>query len=655
MKFSIARDAASCVAAVLLAAVSCAAQATHSGTAQPRSQTSQHSGQVIFSRSTDANGQTTTQAGPAATQPGAHPATETTITDAERQAVAFTNLDLDVHLHTSAHQLDVRALLTVRNDGKVPLVHIPLQISSALNWERIRIAGRDVSFPVATLNSDADHTGQLHEAAVPLTQPLAPGATVQLDVTYSGAVVSSAQRLVAVGTPSDLALRSDWDEIAVPFTGLRGFGNVVWYPVSSVPVILGDGARLFNEIGEHKLRLSGAQFRLRLTVEFPYGEQPNIALVDGYPVALKVVSAGTFDPEVDGIATAEPPAATLGFQAPSLFVAIRKAHTGTDLTAWTTPDNEVNVQAWTTAATTVAPFLEDWLGPHPRSQLTLLDLPDPQDTPYETGALIAASLHELPADRLDGLLVHALTHAYTSSVTQSAPAWLDEGLATFMSSVWVEKQSGRDQALGTLEADRTALAMGEPSSPGESPGQPLSRAISPIYYRTKAAYVFWMLRQIIGDSELSAALRAYVAAPGSGTAAFEQFVRQSAPDHDLSWLFADWIDADKGLPDLGIDSVYPNPAVAGNFLVAVNLSNSGYSAADVPLTVRSALTSITERVLIPARSKLVKRILIQGMPTMVQLNDGTVPETEASVHITHLEAPGANPAPPGTSQSPPPQ
>ena len=56
---------------------------------------------------------------------------------------------------------------------------------------------------------------------------------------------------------------TDWDAIGVDFTGLRGFGNVVWYPVSSVPVILGDGARVFDEMGEHKLRMAGARFRLQ--------------------------------------------------------------------------------------------------------------------------------------------------------------------------------------------------------------------------------------------------------------------------------------------------------------------------------------------------------------------------------------------------------
>ena len=52
--------------------------------------------------------------------------------------------------------------------------------------------------------------------------------------------------------------------------------------------------------------------------------------------------------------------------------------------------------------------------------------------------------------------------------------------------------------------------------------------------------------------------------------------------------------------------------------------------------MRSDATSVTQRVRVPARGKIVQRILIQGKPAEVQLNDGTVPETQASVHISTL-------------------
>jgi len=647
MKLSLAGTA---MASLCLAALPCAAQ-----TAPPQ-QNQQPKGQVIFSRSTDENGQVTTQAAQTAQHPAVQMASEPSAEDAERQAVTFTNFDMDVRLRSAAQQVAVRALIVVRNDGKTPLAHIPLQISSSLNWERIRMNARDVAFQVATLNSDADHTGQLHEAAVPLTQPLAPGATLQLDVTYSGSIAANAQRLLAIGTPPDVALHSDWDQISVPFTGLRGFGNVVWYPASSVPVILGDGARLFDEMGEHKLRMAGAHFRLRLTVEFPHGQPPTVALINGHPATLAVTESGSLDQnqEVAGVATATLDGATLGFEAPSLFVAIRTPHPGLNLTAWTLPENQVAVQAWTTAATTVTPFLQGWLGLRPRAQLTLLDLPDPEDAPFETGALLATTIREAGPEQLNGILAHALTHAWM----QSPRAWLSEGVAHFMGTLWIEKQRGRDQALGTLEASRAALALAEPESPGQGPGQPLAQAISPVYYRTKAAYVLWMLRDVAGDQTLSAALRAYNPSQDlgkdTGRSSFENLLEQAGVRRDLSWLFADWVDADKGLPDLSIEGAFPSTASAGNWLVAVNLANNGYAAAEVPVTVRSDSASVTQRVRIPAHGKAVQRILIQGKPTEVQLNDGTIPETQASVHVTSLDGSAATP-PTGSSSNRPQQ
>ena len=595
-------------------------------------------GKVIFSRSIDENGETTTQVGPAKTPPMV---TTPIADDSERQAIRFTSFDMDVHLRPEVHQIAVRAQLTVRNDGKTPLAHIPLQLSSQLNWERIRVDGRDIPFKIATLNADFDHTGQLHEAEVTLDEPLAAGSSLKLDVTYSGTITPSAQRLTAIGTPEDAALHTDWDSIDTEFTGLRGFGNVVWYPVSAIPVILGDGARLFDEIGRHKLRLGGSRFSLHLTIEFPHGRAPTVALINGQPADLHITDSASPGIEIPGVATAQLDQRALGFEAPSIVVAIRKAHEEANLTAWTLPENEISVQSWTTAAATVTPFLQSWLGQRPRAQLTLLDLPDRQDAPFESGALLATSLHEAPQEQLEGIMAHALTHAWM----QSPRAWLSEGVAHFMGTLWIEKQQGRQKALSALEAGRQALALAEPESPGESSGQPLNAAISPVFFRSKATYVLWMLRDIAGDPTLSAALRAYDpshdlgrgSSKDSGPGSFETLVEQAGEQRDLSWFFTDWVNNDRGLPDLSIESVFPTPQPAGNWLVAVNLANSGYASAEVPVTVRSDNTSITQRVRVPARGKVVQRILIQGKPTEVQLNDGTVPETEASVHVTSLD------------------
>jgi hypothetical protein len=605
-------------------------------------------GQVIFSRSTDDSGQTTTTAGPAAPKTSGQTVSTPVATDAEREALTFTAFDMDVHLRPVAQQIDVRALLTVRNDGHTPLAHIPLQISSSLDWETIRLAGHDLVFTVATLNSDVDHTGQLHEAAIALATPLAPGATLQLDVTYSGSIPQSAQRLITIGTPGDAALHTDWDSIAVDFTGLRGFGNVVWYPASSVPVILGDGARVFDEMGEHKLRMAGAHFRLHLTDEFPHGQAPTVALINGHLVPFALTEPSTAGPAVAGIATSSLDEPALGFEAPSLFLAVRTAHQATNTALYAIPEDDFAVEGWASAASFVTPFLQSWLGQTPRSQLTILDLPDPDDAPFETGPLLVTAIHQGTPDELDGVFAHALTHAWMCTSTSSPPAWLGEGVAHFMGTLWIEKQQGRKKALESLESGRSALALGEPASPGESPGQPLAQAISPVYYRTKATYVFWMLRDLAGDAALSAALRAYSPAedaaqglgPAAGSDYFEKLIEQAGLRRDLTWFFSDWVDADKGLPDIAIDSVFPSHTEGDNWLVAVNLSNSGYAAAEIPVTVSNADASVTQRVIVPARGKATQRILIEGQPTRVQANDGTVPETDASIHIRNLDGAG---------------
>ena len=644
------------LAVILFISTAISSRAQSPQSTPPSDQSQQPHGQVIFSRSTDENGQTTTTAGPAA-KPLGQSVNAPVATDDERQSVTFASYDMDVHLGLLEHHMAVRAAMTIRNSGVALLAHIPLQISSSLTWERIRVAGRDTAFTVATLNSDVDHTGQLHEATVTLAQPLAPGASLQLDVTYSGPVAPSAQRLLAIGTPQDMAVHSDWDAIDVDFTGLRGFGNVVWYPAASVPVILGDENRVFDEMGEHKLRMSAAHFRLRLAAEFPHGHAPTVAVINGHLAPLAITETSTEGSEVAGVATASADTA-LGFQAPSLFLALRTQKHATNTEIFAMPSDEPAVEDWSASAAEVSPFLQGWLGEKPRSQLAILDLPDSDDAPFETGSLLATSIRQATPEQLDSVLAHALTHAWLDSPR----AWLSEGVAHFMGTLWIEHESGRKKALEALETGRAALALAEPASPGESPGQPLGQAIAPVYYREKATYIFWMLRDLVGDSVLSAALHAYSpsadAALGlgekSGSGSFEKLIAQAAaatgfssstssalspqtePNRDLSWFFADWVDADKGLPDLAIGEVFAAPTEAGNWLVTVNLSNSGYASAEVPVTVSTAATSITQRVLIPGRGKTSPRILIQGKPTQVQANDGIVPETQASVHVKDL-------------------
>jgi hypothetical protein len=579
----------------------------------------EHPGTVIFSRSV---GDSTAPAKPAA------PTAEVRATDGERQAITFLTYDLDVHLQPREHAMAVRARVLVRNGSSSPLSRLALQISSSLQWTGVRVGGDPAPFSQQVVNSDIDHTGALREAVIPLARPLGPQQSLSVDLAYEGTAALSANRLEQIGTPSDVAEASDWDRVSDEFVGLRGFGNVAWYPVASVPVALGDGAKFFTEAAAERQRQSQATVTMRVTEEF-FGEAPNLAVLDGEVSAVTPTSlpaaAG-----VPGIVTCTLPPAKLGLASPSLFLLTRTAREGNGVKVFARTEDVANAQAYLSAASIVAPLVNRWLGTEPRGALNIVDLPEGEDAPFEDGEVLFANVQATEPGKLTDVLIHSLTHLYF----RSSYAWLQEGVPSFMGSLWQEQNHGRDVAIQQMDNTRGALSLAEPGDAASTgiDRQALLVARDPVYYRTKATYVLWMLRDLAGDNALARALRAYQ--PGSDTAGtgFEQVLEQ-ASGKDLKWFFDDWVYHDRGLPDLSIAGVFPNKAsVPGSYIVAVDVANSGTAEAQVPVSVSSGTATVTEMLRIPAKSRVSHRFVLQGQPEEVAVNDGTVPEVEASVH-----------------------
>jgi hypothetical protein len=623
------------IAAVVLCGTCCIAVAQQATPAPPTPQPtpqqteppkpSNPNAKILFSRSTDdaSTNQTDAEAKPKPQIPVAK------VTDQERAAVAYTSYNLDIHLTPQQHTISVRAQLVLRNDGDQPLSVLPIQLSSALNFDDVIFNGKRLPFGQQLVNSDVDHTGQLREAVVELPQALAPKTSLNLDIVYSGTLEPSARRLEQLGTPADLAARSDWDEISADFVGLRGFGNVVWYPVSSVPALLGDGAKVFNEIAAQKSRQSSAAIQMRVSAEF-FDIAPTVAVLDGHVEQLgkpDAIPSNGFP----GVVTCTFGPATLGFRVPTLFLSTSKPQEGNGVRIYAREEHTADAQAYMSAAALVQPMLQQWLGEKPKHQLTIIDLPE-DDASFEQGSALFTSLaNDLP-ETLAPQVVRGLAHAYFESPRE----WLNEGVASFVGTLWTEHTHDRNLALETLESARGALAFAEPASPGAGPGQDLLHASDVIYYRTKATYVLWMLRDVAGDRQLAAALQSYDPAADTTPEYFEHLVeRPSAldPAKDLKWFFDNWVYNDRGLPDLSITGIHPSPAAqSGEYLVGIDILNDGYAEVEVPVTVRSLKGTLTERVRLPGKTTTAHRILVQGIPQEVTVNDGTVPEVQATIH-----------------------
>jgi hypothetical protein len=624
----------SLLATVLFVSSAAVAQATP----PPDPDQSVPHGKVLFSRDQDS---------PANEKPAKAPAKQPTvaITDVERSSLTFTAYDLDVHLTPAQSHLATRAEFTVKNCGKEPLPRLVLQISSSLHWESfaLRSGGRvsPLSFTEQTIDTDADHTGKATEAVVSLPQPLEPGASVDLSSFYSGELVQSAERLERIGAPLDQAARADWDRISPEWTGLRGFGSVLWYPTAAAPVFLGDGAKLFESVGKTRLQQAAATIHLRLTVEY-VGDTPDAAFFCGRREQLKVVSENQSLPvaESPGVATAEFSDRPIGFRTPSLFVTDRAGTVTNNSLISAVTDHYDAVPSYGTAADKVRPLLAEWLGPGPLSILYLLDH---DGQPFEDDALLVAPMRASTPDTLAPELVHSLSHAWF----RSSHAWLDEGVAQFMGLQWMEQSLGRETAVAHLQEEAKALALVEPpparGTESTDEGQSLIRASDEVYYRTKAAAVLQMLRSLVGDDALRRTLQLYREDKLDSDPKEFQRVLERTSRRDLAWFFDDWVYRDRGLPDLSIASVTPRAIdQIGNkgagWLVAVEVRNEGGATADVPVTVRSGTLTSTQRLRIPGRSSASTRIVFEGMPTEVLVNDGTVPEVGSSIHSKQIVA-----------------
>lgn len=604
---------------------------------------------------------------PAATEKEAPQTATPQLTDADRSAIRITRYDLDVRIVSATSRLTGRARLTLRNASESPLPRIALQISSTLTWESASVQGSMLPIAQHVLDTDADHTGRARELIVTLPQPLAPGESLTLDTFYSGTITANGERLERLGAPSSQALQTDWDGITPDATALRGFGNVLWFPVAAPQLFLQDGT-LVPAVGRERMEHADTPVSLRLSVEFS-GEAPTAAYFCGRRQTLTALHDNADAPIAygSGIATATFAAEPIGARPLSLFViaqpesmiaplpaASAQGKSGASgppmLAVGSTDDRELPLLA--ESAERVAPLIQQWFGPHPLTALTIIDH---AGQPFEDGPLLVAPLGAMAASTSTPLLAHSLTHAWV----QTGQPWMDEGLAEFSSLLWIEREKGRDAAVAQLDAIMQPVAAADTLSDGAANansaqsasssssennvvGQPLIAAYDELFFRRKAAAVWWMLRDLAGEQPLQLALSAWRTqkpssdSPEAQAHAFEALLEKTS-GKDLAWFFNDWVLHDRGLPSLNIVDVTPRELPAGTghgkgWLVAVTVHNAGAAAVEVPLVIRSGSFSTTKQIRIPGLANATERVVVESAPTDVILNDGSTPEAGPSTH-----------------------
>jgi hypothetical protein len=545
----------------------------------------------------------------------------------EREAFTIAKYDLEIRLEPEQQRLGARGKVTLRNDSAHPQKIVALQISSSLNWRSIRVDGKAVQFVSQPYISDIDHTGALSEAIVTLPAEIKPRDSVELEIGYEGVIPLDATRLTRVGVPDEIAKHSSWDQISPSFTAVRGAGYVAWYPITTESADFSEGNSLFEVADRWKAREAGSEFKVVLSL--PGGT------VDATPTLLCGAEARGSHAEAgkDRGIRVECGWSPLGTVTPTFAMGdYNQDQSKPPLHLFSLPGHEAGAATYSNALEPAMKFVTGWFG-QPTAPVAIADFADSNSAPFESGTLLMASMAAEDSKLAGTNLVHELVH---SALPSSRP-WVYEGLAHFAEAMYRQEQGGRQAATDLLGLHRAAFLDSEKevaTAPQKNVGQPLASTFDETYYRSKAAYVWWMLRDMVGDEALKQAIRKYRGEDDNlKDPKYVERLIESAAKRDLGWFFDDWVYQDRGLPDFHVQSVHPWKTEKGAQIVTVTLENLGNAGAEVPFTIVFEGGEITKRIEVRAKGTATTRVELAGAASEIVVNDGSVPESDLGNNV----------------------
>jgi hypothetical protein len=549
----------------------------------------------------------------------------------DREAFTFTNYDLNIRIEPDQHRLGVRGKITLRNDSSIAQKIAVLQISSSLDWRSITAEDKALQFVRQPYTSDIDHTGALSEAIVTLPEGVASKGTIELEIAYEGVILLDATRLTRIGAPEAQANSSDWDQIGASFTAVRGAGYVTWYPIATEVANLSESNSLFDVLGRWKAREASSRMHLQLTLTRGSAEQPPEILVNE-------PSCHTLTAEAGGgqLVSADCTYPALGLLAPAFVIANYQTLQRPAIDIHYLAGHEASATAFADAAEKVAPFITEWFG-SPRERAKTADLFDPGAAPFESGALLLTPLASTDPQLAGLVAAHQLTHA---SFLSFRP-WIEEGVAHFAQALYLEQQKGRQAALDYMGLHRSAFAEAEKQTTTPRSEDAVNRSLvntsSEELYRSKAMYVWWMLRDMIGEAALKKAVAAYHPEQDKYPSYMPRLIAMQTR-RDLQWFFDDWVYHDRGLPDFKVESVFSRKTLGEACIVTITVDNLGAAGAEVPVTVKFKGGEVTKRLEVRAKSNGVIRVELPMPPQEVVVNDGSVPESDMTNNVFKVEA-----------------
>jgi aminopeptidase N len=150
---------------------------------------------------------------------------------------------------------------------------------------------------------------------------------------------------------------------------------------------------------------------------------------------------------------------------------------------------------------------------------------------------------------LDGLISHELCHQWTGDLITCKSwehIWLNEGWATYGSTLWLEERDGQDGyydgvlgSAGVARRDTTEAEQPMCSPIYENAGETFSRLANPY---PKGASILHMLRRMLGEEVFWKGVKLYMTRHAGGLAETSDFryAMEEASGLGLEWFFDQW-------------------------------------------------------------------------------------------------------------------
>ncbi|HEU5232439.1 MAG TPA: hypothetical protein VFU50_06240 [Terriglobales bacterium] len=546
---------------------------------------------------------------------------KTTPDTLDRNTFTFLNWNLNLRIEPASESLSARGKVTLRNDSERPQKRASLQISSSLHWASVRLNGAVLPFVTEQVRSDLDHSGKVQEAVVNLPAAVVPGAAIDLEVGYSGTVSLDTTRLAQIGVPLEVRTATDYDRITPTFTCLRGVGHVLWFPVSLAPALLSDGNKVFEETSAWAVRHSTSAMNLAIgTTNNPASREWN-----GNAQQVLYESMG-------GVSNTDLVWKHLGLAGPVLIGGKLE-----ELAATSSPQLPFNISFFPqheNEAQDYARIIRDtpsMVVGRGKIPATLIELPEEQDSTFEADTMLLTALKPIDRKSLEVTLAYQLAH----QSLWSPRAWIYAGAAHFAQALMRERQDGRGAAISYMQQRLAPLTLEDSGASDVLKSNSLVNTTSEVFYRTKAMYVWWMLREIVGQRAVLDALQQYDPDADKEPSYMQKLLEKNS-HKDLEWFFDDWVYQDRGLPEFTISNGYARPSLQGIFLVSATIENQGGAAAEVPIIVHTQNGDVPSRIRVPAHGKTALRVEVSSRPLDVTVNDGSVPEVDRTDNTTSV-------------------